>query len=315
LASKAARCRLAAGGKADLVEFGFRRTHGIEAGVLGARCAALVGFRGTSNMEASRRFGLTPSGTMAHSYVETFPTQIDAFRAFATDLPGQAIFLVDTYDTESGVHDAATVIAELGLEDRAGIRIDSGDLIEESHKARARLDEAGLTRVRIYVSGGLDEHDVARLVASGAPIDAFGIGTKLGVSADAPVLDSAYKLVAYAGEPAMKLSAGKVSLPGAKQVFRRPGMSDCLGLADEPVPPGAEALLQPVMAQGARLFPSGTASTALDEARWRFEADLEQLPDELRALEPGPAPAVEHTEALRSLTDEVTARLRGGRPG
>jgi nicotinate phosphoribosyltransferase len=314
LAAKAARCRIAAAGRMTLVEFGFRRTHGVDAAMAAARSTAMIGFSGTSNVEAARRFGLTLSGTMAHSYVESFPTERAAFLAFAADLPDRAIFLVDTYDILRGVDTAAGVITELGLEDRAGIRIDSGDLVASTKAARARLDAAGLPRVRIFVSGGLDEHDLAALVAAGAPVDAAGVGTRLGVSADAPYLDSVYKLVSYDEMPVLKLSQGKETLPGAKQVFRGEGLEDLLGLRHEPPPPGTEVLLEPVMVGGKRVHERRDA-TDLVAARRRFEADLRQLPPPAMSLVDPRPPVPRLTPGLVALTAEVRARHRRSGPG
>src|ERR687891_2821978 len=202
VASKAARCRLAAP-DASMVDFSFRRVHGAEAGLGVARATAIAGFAATSNVEAARVLGLRPSGTMAHSYVEAFPTEVDAFRAFAEDFPDRVVLLVDTYDTERGVAKAIDVAQDLERKGHrvAGIRLDSGDLAVLSKRARSALDEASLTDVQIFASGGLDEHVIAALTATGAPIDAYGVGTKVGVSEDAPALDSVYKLVAYDGRP------------------------------------------------------------------------------------------------------------------
>ncbi|HYL08077.1 MAG TPA: nicotinate phosphoribosyltransferase, partial [Candidatus Udaeobacter sp.] len=220
IASKAVRCVIAAGGR-DVVDFAFRRTQGIEAGLDVARLSAIAGFVATSNVEAARRNGLVAAGTMAHSYIEAFPSESAAFSAFAHDFPDRTTFLVDTYDTLAGVKDAIAVIKELGLGGQLGIRLDSGDLGQLAKRSRRLLDQAGLRRVRIFASGGLDELAIDALVRSGAPIDAFGVGTKMGVSADDPYLDTAYKLVCYAGRPVMKLAQGKVTAPGRKQVFRR----------------------------------------------------------------------------------------------
>jgi nicotinate phosphoribosyltransferase len=304
LASKAARCRLAADGQVELVEFGLRRTQGLEAGIDAARLSAMVGFAGTSNVLASQRYGLRPSGTMAHSYVEAFPTELAAFRAFAEDMPGRATFLVDTYDTAQGIAHAIEVIDELGLREGLGVRIDSGDLAALARVARRALNDSGHPEVRIFVSGGLDEHDIAALVEGGAPVDAVGVGTRLGVSADAPFLDAAYKLVSYDGRPVAKLSEGKATLPGAKQVFRGEGLVDQLGLADEEVPPGTEPLLEIVMSEGKRLHASDPVE-ALVRARGRFEADLALLPASARALRDAKAPYPSFTEALAKLTEEV----------
>ena len=173
LATKATRCRLAAG-DIELVDFALRRTHGIEAGMAVARLSAIAGFGSTSNVDAARRFGLRAAGTMAHSYIEAFPTEVEAFRAFAQDLPERTTFLVDTYDTLTGVATAIEVIRELGLSGSLGVRLDSGDLVALARDARRMLDEAGLPQVRIFASGGLDEYDLERFVAEGAPIDAVG---------------------------------------------------------------------------------------------------------------------------------------------
>lgn len=314
LASKAARCRLAAG-DIELVEFGFRRTQGLDAAMAAARGAAIAGFSGTSNVAAARRFGLRPLGTMAHSYVESFPTETDAFRSFAADLPDRAILLVDTYDTLTGVRRAAQVITELGLEDRSGVRIDSGDLVELSRAARRLLDDAGLSQARVFVSGGLDEHDLAALVAAGAPVDAAGVGTRLGVSADAPYLDTVYKLVAYDGQPVLKLSTGKATLPGAKQVYRGQEMTDVLSLREEPPPPGTEPLLEQVMTDGGRRVPQLDPSEAVREARRRFERDLASLPGPTRLLaDPRPMPP-RMSAALEALTAEVRGRHASGDGG
>lgn len=308
VASKAARCRLAAGG-ADLIDFAYRRTQGPAAADAVARASAVVGFHGTSNVAAARRYGLVASGTMAHSFVEAFEDEATAFRAFATDHPGNAVFLVDTYDTLAGVRTAARVVRDLGLTGPVGVRLDSGDLAALSVAARRELDAAGLRRARIVVSGGLDEHDIAALVARGAPVDAYGVGTRMGVSADAPSLDSAYKLVRYGDRPVMKLSAGKATLPGAKQVFRPPdGGTDLLALADEPGPRGWEALLVPVMRAGRRLERPDPPE-AVARAAGRFEADLARLPPRVREVaDPVPlAPAI--SDALTGLRDRLAAAL------
>src|SRR6266852_9760307 len=280
IASKAARCVIAAGGR-DVIDFSFRRTQGIEAGIDVARLSAMVGFAGTSNVEAARRHGLVAAGTMAHSYIEAFAGEEEAFRAFAQDFPGRATFLVDTYDTIAGIKHAINVIKELNLTGRLGIRIDSGDLVALSRRARGLLDQARLKDVRIFASGGLDEVSIDQLVRDGAVIDAFGVGTRMGVSADHPYLDTAYKLVCYEGRPVMKLSRGKVSAPGRKQVFRRARpFGDLVGLHDEEAPAGYERLLEPVMIKGRRR----AARSPIAEAKARFAADLACLPSEARDL-------------------------------
>ncbi|MBB5157521.1 nicotinate phosphoribosyltransferase [Saccharopolyspora phatthalungensis] len=194
VAAKAARCRLAAP-QADLVDFAARRTHGLEAARAVARASAITGFTGTSYVAAAREFGLQAVGTMAHSYIEAFPDESTAFRAFADDFPDATVFLVDTYDTLHGVCTAIEVAQDLPVGSQIGIRLDSGDLGDLAVQARRLLDDAGLTSARIMASGGFDEHALAELAE--APIDLFGVGTRMGVSADAPSLDSAYKLVEY----------------------------------------------------------------------------------------------------------------------
>jgi nicotinate phosphoribosyltransferase len=305
IASKAARCVIAAAGR-DTVDFSFRRTQGIEAGIDVARLSAMVGFVATSNVEAARRFGLTAAGTMAHSYIEAFRNEKEAFRAFAEDFPGRVTFLVDTYDTIVGVRNAIAVIQELGLDGRLGIRLDSGDLAQLSTKARRVLDEAGLKHVRIFASGSLNELAIDDLVRGGAPIDAFGVGTQMGVSADYPYLDTAYKMVLYEDRPVMKLSRDKVSAPGRKQVFRRSKpFSDVLGLRDEPLPSGRERLLEPVMTKGKRT--AGRQPLARSLAL--FRADLALLPAGARKMLAPKSPRVRSTEALRKLTAETRRRL------
>ncbi|MGA7419729.1 MAG: nicotinate phosphoribosyltransferase [Acidimicrobiales bacterium] len=312
LATKAARCVMAAG-TIDLVEFGFRRAQGIDAGLAAARLAVMVGFSGTSNVEAARRFGLRPVGTMAHSYVEAFPSELDAFRSFAQDRTGQSTFLVDTYDTLEGVRHAIEAIRSLGLEQEAAIRIDSGDLAAMSRRARSILDDAGLPEVRIFVSGGLDEFALQDLVASRAPIDAAGVGTRMATAADAPYLDSAYKLVTYDGRAVVKLSQDKETLPSAKQVYRRPGLNDTVCLRGEPPPTAdSEALLAVVMEGGQRVGPRDP----LAAARARFQRDRDALAPGLRDLaQPiGPEPVL--SASLQALEHEARrqarARGRGG---
>ena len=306
IASKAARCRLAAPSK-ELVDFSLRRVHGIEAATAVARATAMVGFASTSNVDAARSLGLRATGTMAHSYVEAFPTEADAFRAFAEDYPDRVVLLVDTYDTLAGVDRAIEVGLALAARGHqlVGIRLDSGDLGALAVKARARLDDAGLGEVQILASGGLDEDVVRQLEGSGAPIDAYGIGTRVGVSADAPYLDSVYKIVSYAGRPVVKLSTAKATLPGSKQVWRRPYWAgDVVGLREEAGPAGAETLLAPMMRGGGR-----TSWEGLREASERFAADLAALPEGLRTLDPRPY-GVTASTALSDLADEVRGTIR-----
>ncbi|MBX9421601.1 nicotinate phosphoribosyltransferase [Streptomyces lateritius] len=308
VASKAARCVLAAAGR-PLVDFSLRRNHGPEAGLQAARLCALVGFAGTSNVAAATRYGIPASGTMAHSYVEAFASEEDAFRAFARTHPGPVTLLVDTYDTDHGVATAARVLSDLGLGPGCGIRLDSGDLGALARRARTALDAAGLRGVQIIASGGLDEYAVATLVRDGAPVDVFAVGTKVGTAADAPYLDAAYKLVEYDGRPVMKLSSAKVTAPAPKQVFRGPGLRDVIGLANEEPPEGTEPLLRTVMRGGLRTEPPDT----LAAARARFESDVAALPEVARRIQ-GPVPPVAVVSTrLSALTTVVRARTRAGR--
>ncbi|ARZ66698.1 nicotinate phosphoribosyltransferase [Streptomyces albireticuli] len=303
IASKCARCVMAADGH-PVVDFSLRRTHGTEAGYQAARLGAMVGFAGTSNVSAAYAEGLPAVGTMAHSYIEAFGTEEQAFRAFARAHPGPVTFLVDTYDTQRGVATAGRVLKDLGLGPGCAIRLDSGDLGALAVRSRRILDGAGLNEVRIVASGGLDEFAVDRLVRSGAPIDTYAVGTKVGVSADAPYLDSAYKLVEYDGRPVMKLSSAKVTAPGRKQVFRRPGYADIIGLLDEPPPPGGERLLETVMRHGRRTQ-SGNRRSRLDDARSRFADDLAALPDDARRITSPVAPKAVLSQPLTELADRV----------
>lgn len=301
VASTAARCRLAAPGK-DMVDFAYRRVHGDEAGLGVARATAIVGFTATSNVEAARRFGLRATGTMAHSYIEAFDREEAAFRAFAEDFPDRVVLLVDTYDTIRGVEKAIEVAPELAARGGAlrGIRLDSGDLGDLARASRRLLDEAGLADVRIFASGGLDERRIAAL--ADAPIDAFGVGSRVGTAAGARSLDSVYKLVEYADRPVAKLSPAKATLPGRKQVWRGPE-GDVLGLRHQD-PPAGEPLLVEVVKGGTRLDVGGWR-----EARARFEADLEALPPDGDGLDASPPP-VTRTRELEVLDGEIRDRIR-----
>ena len=282
VATKAARCVHAAG-DATVVDFGFRRAHGLAGGVRAARAAWVGGISATSNVEAGHRWGLPITGTMAHAFVQAFEDEEEAFRAFLTDHPDSTTLLVDTYDVERGIQRAITVAREAreaGDGASVGaIRIDSDPLDEFARRARRELDAAGLPDVRIVVSGGLDEHAIADLLAAGAPIDGFGVGTALVTSSDKPSLDLAYKLVAYDGVDRAKYSPGKRFLPGAKQVFRDGSpATDVLELRDADHP--GTPLLEQVW--------SGTAATVEphpDTARDRAAEQLATLPDGWRALD------------------------------
>ncbi len=309
IATKATRCRLAAG-PIELVDFALRRAHGTEAGMAVARLSAIAGFAGTSNVEAARQLGLAASGTMAHSYVQAFPTEADAFRAFAEDLPPPYTFLVDTYDTLSGVETAARVVAALGLTDRVAIRLDSGDVGELARAARDILDQRGLSYVHIFVSGSLDEYLLEDLASSGTPIDAAGVGTRFGTVADAPYVDSVYKLVELGGCPVMKLSPGKETLPGAKQVWRTEGCRDVLARRSEAAPGAAEGLLVPVLRGGRRLRGRSTVA----QARARVERDLAWLPAAARRIRTPEVPELLQSAALKELAASTRAAAEGGVP-
>jgi nicotinate phosphoribosyltransferase len=282
IASKAARSVEAAGG-ARLVDFALRRTHGGEAGLKVARASYLAGFAATSNVLAGRVHGIPIAGTMAHSYVEAFADETEAFRAFARSYPDDAILLVDTYDTIEGTRRAIVVGTELAATGHRlrGVRLDSGDIVELSRRVRALLDEAGLDDAMVFASGGLDEHEIARTLEAGAPIGGFGVGTKMGVSADAPFLDMVYKLVELDGRAVLKLSEGKATLPGRKQVWRvRDGgcaAHDVLGL--DGARASGEPLLVEVMRDG-RLI----RAESLAEARDRARREREALPGDVREL-------------------------------
>ncbi|BBC29622.1 Nicotinate phosphoribosyltransferase [Streptomyces graminofaciens] len=309
IASKAARCVLAAQGH-PVVDFSLRRTHGPQAGYQAARLSAMVGFAGTSNVAAATAEGLPAVGTMAHSYIEAFGTEEAAFRAFARSHPGPVTFLVDTYDTEAGVRLAARVLRDLDRGPGSAVRLDSGDLGALARRARALLDAAGLPDVRIVASGGLDEYSVDGLVRSGAPIDVYAVGTRVGVSADAPFLDSAYKMVEYDGRPVMKLSSAKVTAPGQKQVFRRPGYADVIGLREERPPDESQPLLQTVMRNGRR-----TAERPdLEEMRARNAADLAGLPPAARRIRTPVAPRAPDLGATDRARRRGPAPYRGGVP-
>jgi nicotinate phosphoribosyltransferase len=306
VATKAARCREAAAGRA-LVDFGLRRAHGADAGLAAARGGAIAGFAATSNVAAAGRYGMAASGTMAHSFLTAMACndpggELDAFRAFAEHYRGDPVLLVDTWDTAGGIDHAIVVAAELAAAGRrlAAIRLDSGDIVALAKLAREKLDAAGLAGVAVFASGGLDEYEIARLLAAGAPIDGFGVGTNFATSGDAPTLESVYKLVAVDGQPMAKHSVGKATLPGPKQVWRRPGFAgDVLGLDGEPDPvPGAERLLAPV-----DLTVEVSDPEAVAAARERFEADWAALPAQYRDLTNPTRYEVEMSGRLKALAD------------
>ena len=313
VASKAARCVLVAPGK-RLIDFGLRRAHGAEAGLLAARAAYLAGFDGSSAALAGPRFGIPVFGTMAHSFVQAHASESAAFVHFARAFPRTALLLIDTYDTVTAARKVAALAPELareGIEIR-GVRLDSGDFAQLARDVRQVLDGAGLASATIFASGNLDEHRVRDLVSGGAPIDAFGIGTSLVTSADAPALDAVYKLQEYAGRPRRKRSTGKATWPGRKQVFRSYGPDGRFAhdvVAEETDRHPGDPLVQHVMGGGKRLRPLPT----LDEARAHARAQLERLPASLRALEHAAEPyPVQIAPGLRALAAEVDAATEGG---
>jgi nicotinate phosphoribosyltransferase len=311
IATKASRCLYAAGER-RMVDFSLRRTHGMDAGLMVARASYIGGFLGTSNVQAGKVYGLPIYGTMAHSYVESFDHEIDAFRAFARSFPENTVLLIDTYDTIAGAHKAVAVAREMEAagERLRGIRLDSGDMVQLSKQVREILDEAGFPGVKIFASGGFDEFKIQRILVEGAIIDAFGVGTRLGVSADAPYLNAAYKMVQYDGRPVLKLSSGKVSLAGAKQVFRLEDergffKRDFIGLQEESVSQ-TEPLLVPVMREGKRLL----EPESLDNIQQRFREEFARLPDRYKDLRGTHKYPVEVTAGLQLLQDQVSEEIR-----
>ena len=312
LTSKAARCVLAARGR-PVVEFGLRRTHGIDAGMKAARCAFIAGASMSSNVLAGFYYGIPPTGTMAHSYVSAFPHEIDAFRAFARAFPAQTTLLIDTYDTVAGARKAVAVAKEMEARGQrlAGVRLDSGDIVALSKQVREVLDGAGLDYVKIFVSGGLDEESMEEYLAAGAPIDAFGVGTRMDVSADAPYLDMAYKLVEYDGRPVLKTSAGKTTWTGQKQVYRRlrsgEGFAgDVLALRDEPAPSGAVEILVRTVMEGGRLLAPHPVLTAV---RDYCAAQVASLPEEVRRLHDAATYPLSYSQRLVSLQRMLEAQV------
>ena len=306
VASKAVRCVLAAPGKL-LVDFGMRRAHGAEAALLAARASYLAGFAGTATVAAGRRFGIPVYGTMAHSYVQAHGDEAAAFEHFARSHPDNSVLLIDTYDTEAAARKVVDLAPRLAADGIAikGVRLDSGDLAAHARRVREILDRGGLGETVIFSSGNLDEQELARLLAAGAPIDGFGVGTRLDTSADAPYLDCAYKLVEYAGRPRMKRSEGKATWPGRKQVYRhRDGQGrwtgDTLTLQDDPQ--DGEPLLAAVMADGRRLAPP----ESLEAIRARVRREVDALPAPLRGLAPHPPPPPRIAPALQRLRDQLS---------
>jgi nicotinate phosphoribosyltransferase len=309
IASKAARMVLAAPGKL-LVDFGLRRAHGCEAGVMAARASYLAGFAGTATVLADKQFGIPTFGTMAHSFIQAYDDESTAFADFAQSRPHNLTILIDTYDTEAAAHKVVALAPGLsarGIKIR-NVRLDSGDLIALSKGVRRILDEGGLDRVGIFASGGLDEDSLVEMLGAGAPIDGFGLGTSLTTSSDVPALDCVYKLQEYAGLARRKRSTGKATWPGRKQVWRRYGPDGCMSgdvLSVENDVQQGEPLLQLVMRGGRRVTPAPT----LAEIRARAARELARLPEPLRRLKPDACYPVKIADALVRLASDVDSRL------
>ena len=315
IATKASRVVNAAKGK-PVIEFGLRREHGTDAGMKVARCAYIAGCSGTSNVLAGMKYGIPIFGTMAHSFVMSFEKEIDSFRAFVKTFPDKSTLLIDTFDDIKGAEKAAIVAKELeeqGFKLRA-VRLDSGDLAELSKKVREILDKNGLEYVSIFASGDLDEYKIEDLLKKGAKIDAFGVGTKMGTSADRPYVDIIYKLCETMNKkgdfsPIMKLSKGKVTLPGRKQVFRfrnKKGylVRDVIALEDEKI--NGEPLLSKVMEKGKIVYDL----PSLEEIRKKALENVSRLPEKYKKLRGAPRYPVELSPRLKILMKELTEKLK-----
>jgi len=305
VASKSCRSVLAAEGR-PLIDFGLRRSHGAEAGLLAARASYLAGFAGTSNVLAGARFAIPTYGTMAHSFVQAHHDETEAFLHIAQAQPRNVVLLIDTYDTEAAAEKVVALAPRLKNQGISihGVRLDSGDLADHAQKVRQILDRGGLADTTILASGNLDEDRVEALVQSGAPIDRFAVGTAMTTSADAPYLDCAYKLQEYAGRPCRKRSEGKATWPGRKQVYRLSGGDGRLGgdtiTVEGDTQPGLP-LLRQVMQSGRRLAPS----PSIQEIRDHAGLALAELPDTLRRLDQAAPYEVRIAEALEQLAQRV----------
>jgi nicotinate phosphoribosyltransferase len=309
IASKAARMILAAPGKL-LVDFGLRRAHGAEAGLTAARASYIAGFAGTATVLAEKLYGIPAFGTMAHSFIQAYETESQAFEDFSRSRPKNLTILIDTYDTEAAAKKVVALAPRLKADGITigSVRLDSGDLTTLSKSVRHILDNGGLADVRVFASGGLDEDKIANMLRDGAPIEGFGIGTSLTTSSDVPALDCVYKLQEYDGLGRRKHSAGKATWPGRKQVWRQYDADgrmagDILSVETDRQP--GEPLIERVMQGGRRISPSPT----LADIRARAARELERLPEPLRRLEPGTSYPVKVADALVALTKEVDRRL------
>jgi nicotinate phosphoribosyltransferase len=306
IASKAARCYHAAAGR-PLIDFSLRRTQGQDAGIKVARSTFIAGFAATSNVLAGKIYGIPISGTMAHSYVSAFDNELDAFFAYADTFPDHSIFLIDTYDSVEGARHAAAVAKEMQKRGHTliGVRLDSGDMVSLSREVRKIFDDAGLYDVKIYASSGFDEFKIAKVISEGATIDAFGVGTKVGVSADAPFVDVVYKMVRFKGRDVRKLSPGKVTLAGEKQVFRKSDqngryLEDIIGRRDEIIAEG-KPLLEKVMENGHLLRPH----PQLQMLQEKFKENFAALDDGYKSIQNHKAYPVKLSTRLENLQERV----------
>ena len=306
IASKAARCFHAAEGR-PLIDFSLRRTQGQDAGIKVARSTFIAGFAATSNVLAGKIYGIPISGTMAHSYVSAFDKELDAFFAYADTFPDHSIFLIDTYDSVEGARHAAAVAKEMQKKGHTliGVRLDSGDMAGISREVRKIFDDAGLYDVKIFASSGFDEFKIAKVISKGALIDAFGVGTKVGVSADAPFVDVVYKMVRFKGRDVRKLSPGKVTLAGEKQVFRKSDQNgryseDIIGQRDEIIAEG-KPLLEKVMGNG-KILRSHPQLQMLQE---KFKENFAALDDRYKSIQDHNAYPVKLSTRLENLQERV----------
>jgi nicotinate phosphoribosyltransferase len=306
IASKAARCFHAAAGR-PLIDFSLRRTQGQDAGIKVARSTFIAGFAGTSNVLAGKIYKIPISGTMAHSYVSAFDNERDAFFAYADTFPDHSIFLIDTYDSVEGAQHAVAVAKDMQKKGHPliGVRLDSGDMVGLSREVRKIFNDAGLYDVKIYASSGFDEFKIAKVISEGAAIDAFGVGTKVGVSADAPFVDVVYKMVRFKGRNVKKLSPGKVTLAGEKQVFRKSDqngryLEDIIGQRDETITQG-KPLLEKVMENGKSLRPHPQLQMLQDKFKENFAA----LDDRFKSIQDHKAYPVNLSTRLQNLQKET----------
>jgi nicotinate phosphoribosyltransferase len=296
IATKASRIVTAAAGR-PVVDFGFRRAHGADAGILAARAAYIGGCAATATVAAGYLYGVPTTGTMAHSYILSFPTDVEAFVAFLRHHPERSTLLIDTHDPIAGAHAAVQASRETGIIPRA-VRIDSGDLVHLTGEVREVLDGGGLRETRIVCSGDLDEYRIADLLAGGARIDGFGVGTALTTSSDAPALGGVYKLVESGGHGVMKARGPKSNLPGRHQVFRGED-GDVIGLVGEDLP--GRPLLEPVLSGGARVG----SIPGIEAARGLAAREVAALPEGVRALRDPDTLPPRLSDRLRALEEDL----------